>query len=45
MIVGVALFKKSKEGATGWQRVSNIAPIKLILTRAGLTVFETNNCF
>lgn len=45
MIVGVALFKKSKEGATGWQRVSNIAPIKLVLTRGGITVFETNNCF
>ena len=42
MVVGCALFKKTGTGAFGWQRVSNIATVRLCLDDAGRITLEAN---
>ena len=42
MVVGCALFKKTGKGAFGWQRVSNIATVRLCLDGAGRITIEAN---
>ena len=42
MVVGCALFKKTGTGAFGWQRVSNIATVRLCLDDAGRITIEAN---
>lgn len=42
MLLGVAIFKKTSEGSTGWQRVSNIATIQLKLHRNGHIHVQSN---
>lgn len=42
MVVGCALFKKTGKGAFGWQRVSNIATVRLCLDGAGSITIEAN---
>lgn len=42
MVVGCALFKKTGKGAFGWQRVSNIATVRLCLDEAGRITIEAN---
>lgn len=42
MIVGCALFKKTNTGAFGWKRVSNIATMKIKLTKTGSYVIDPN---
>lgn len=42
MLVGCALFKRESTGAFGWQRVSNIATIRLRLSRSGSIIVEPN---
>lgn len=42
MVVGCALFKKTGTGAFGWQRVSNIATVRLCLDGAGRITIEAN---
>lgn len=42
MTVGCALFKKTGTGAFGWQRVSNIATMKIKLSKTGSLNFEAN---
>lgn len=42
MVVGCALFKKTGTGAFGWQRVSNIATVRLCLNSAGRITIEAN---
>ena len=42
MVVGCALFKKTGTGAFGWQRVSNIATIRLCLDRNEDISIEAN---
>ena len=42
MVVGCALFKKTGNGAFGWQRVSNIATVRLCLDGAGRITIEAN---
>ena len=42
MVVGCALFKKTGKGAFGWQRVSNIATVRLCLDGDGRITIEAN---
>ena len=42
MVVGCALFKKTGKGAFGWQRVSNIATVRLCLDEGGRITIEAN---
>ncbi len=42
MVVGCALFKKTGTGAFGWQRVSNIATVRLCLESSGSIRLEAN---
>ena len=42
MVVGCALFKKTGTGAFGWQRVSNIATVRLCLDSSGSIRLEAN---
>ena len=42
MVVGCALFKKTGTGAFGWQRVSNIATVRLCLDGDGRITIEAN---
>lgn len=42
MLFGVALFKKTSTGATGWQRVSNIATMQLVIHRNGKIMVQSN---
>ena len=42
MVVGCALFKKTGTGAFGWQRVSNIATVRLCLNSDGSITLEAN---
>ena len=42
MVVGCALFKKTGTGAFGWQRVSNIATVRLCLDDGGRITIEAN---
>ena len=42
MVVGCALFKKTGKGAFGWQRVSNIATVRLCLNSDGSITLEAN---
>ena len=42
MVVGCALFKKTGKGAFGWQRVSNIATVRLCLDDSGKITIEAN---
>lgn len=42
MIVGCALFKKTGKGAFGWQRVSNIATVRLCLGSDKRITIEAN---
>ena len=42
MVVGCALFKKTGKGAFGWQRVSNIATVRLCLNSDGSITIEAN---
>ena len=42
MVVGCALFKKTGKGAYGWQRVSNIATVRLCLNSNGSITLEAN---
>ena len=42
MVVGCALFKKTGKGAFGWQRVSNIATVRLCLNGDGSITIEAN---
>ena len=42
MVVGCALFKKTGKGAFGWQRVSNIATVRLCLDGDGSITIEAN---
>ena len=42
MVVGCALFKKTGKGAFGWQRVSNIATVRLCLNSDKSITIEAN---
>ena len=42
MVVGCALFKKTGKGAFGWQRVSNIATVRLCLNSDESITIEAN---
>ena len=42
MVVGCALFKKTGKGAFGWQRVSNIATVRLCLNSDRSITIEAN---
>ena len=42
MVVGCALFKNTGTGAFGWQRVSNIATVRLCLDSSGSIRLEAN---
>ena len=42
MVVGCALFKNTGTGAFGWQRVSNIATVRLCLESSGSIRIEAN---
>ena len=42
MVVGCALFKNTGTGAFGWQRVSNIATVRLCLESSGSIRLEAN---
>ena len=42
MVVGCALFKKTGKGAFGWQRVSNIATVRLCLDSDKRITIEAN---